>query len=80
MPGKESVRDGDLKGDEEPEGEAEQARCDAKAVVEGRKAFARVSEWGADHHGDDHHAGDGANAEYQEIGDGPARVANFRKH
>jgi glycine C-acetyltransferase len=80
MPREEAIRDGDLEGDEEAEAEAEQAGCDSQPAVERGKALARVSEWRADRHGDEHHAGDGAHAKDQQIRDGPARVANFRQH
>lgn len=80
MTGEEAIREGDLEGDEEPEGQTDQARRDSKTVIERGKASARVSEWGANHHGDKHHAGDGANAKDQKIGDGPTGIANFREN
>ena len=80
MRGEEAVCDGDLEGNEEPEGEAEQAGCNTEAAIEWGEAPARVGKWGANHHGDEHHAGDGSNAEDQKIPDGPAWIANFRQN
>src|SRR4051794_12345831 len=77
--GEEAVADGDLEGDEEPEGEAEQAGRDSETAIEWGKATARVSEWSANHHGDQHHARDRANAKDEKICDGPARVADLRE-
>ena len=77
MRGEEAIRDGDLERNEEPEGEAEQAGRNAETTIEWGEAPASVSEWGANHHGDEHHAGDSSNAEDQKIRDGPARIANL---
>jgi hypothetical protein len=66
--------------DEDAEGHAEQAGGDAENAVHARESLLRIFKRHGNGRGDQHHAGDSPHAEYQKIGDGPARVANGGEH
>ena len=76
----EALSESDLESNEEAEGKAEQTGCDSETAIEWGKSPARVSERSANHHGDQHHAGNGSNAKDEKIRNGPVRIADFRQH
>ena len=80
MAGEDAVHVAHFVNDENAEGHAEQAGGDAESAVHARESLLRIFERHGNGRGDQHHAGDSPHAEYQKIGDGPARVANGGEH
>ena len=70
----EAVDETHLVDDEEAEGETQNTGCDRESAVKPVPAVARVVEGGGHSESDEHHAGDGAYSEEEEVGDGPVRV------
>ena len=80
MAGEDSVHVAHLVNDEDAEGHTEQAGADGEGAIHARESLLRIFERHGNGRGDQHHTSDGPHAEYQQIGDGPARVANGGKH
>ena len=80
MAGEDAVHVAHFVNDENAESHAEQAGGDAENAVHARESLLRIFERHGNGRGDQHHAGDSPHAEYQQVGDGPARVANGGEH
>jgi hypothetical protein len=63
-----------LVDDEESEGDAQDSGCYGETAVKPLPTVADVVEGRGHAEGDEHHAGDGADAEEEEVGDGPVGV------
>lgn len=74
MAREEAVDETHLIDDEESEGDAQDSGGDRQAAVEPLPAMADVVEGRGHAEGDEHHAGDSAYAEEEEVGDRPMRV------
>jgi hypothetical protein len=80
MAGENPVHVAHFVNDEDAKPQAEQTGAHGESVVQARESLLRIFERHGNRRGDQHHAGDGPYAEYQQIGDGPARVANRGQH
>jgi len=74
--GEDTVHVAHFVDDKNSEGDAEQPGGDGQAAIEADETHLRIFEWERDGGGDEHHAGDGADAEDEEVSDGPAGVTN----
>jgi len=74
--GEEAVDETHLVDDEESEGDAQDSGGDGQAAVEPLPAVANVVKGRCHAEGDEHHAGDGADAEEEEVGDGPVGIVD----
>jgi hypothetical protein len=74
--GEEAVDETHLVDDEESKGDAQDSGGDGQAAVEPLPALANVVKSRGHAEGDEHHAGDGADAEEEEVGDGPMGIVD----
>ena len=78
--GEETVDEADLVGEEEAEGETEDAGAGDEGLVKSAEAGSGIGKGQRESAGDEHHSGDRAQSKNQQIKDGPARVVNGGKH
>src|SRR5580658_11081456 len=76
MAGEDAVDVAHFVHDEDSECETYHARGNLEDAVEAREALLGIFEGQRDGGGDDHHAGDGADAEHEKVGDSPVGIAN----
>lgn len=80
MGGEEAVDETDLEGQEEAEAETEQTGANDEPAIEPSEAGTGVGKRKSQADGDEHHSGDGAEAENQEIENSPTRLVNGAEH
>jgi hypothetical protein len=80
MVGEETVNKTDLICDEDTEAETEQARRQRQAARESQASSTNDVECGSDAHGDEHHAGNCAHSENQQVSDRPVSISNRGEH
>ena len=80
MAAEETIHKAHLVGKEQTKAEAEQARSHGHPTIPARKSLGGVSKWNGDYRGNHHHPCNRANAEEQEIGNGPPRITNGCHH
>ena len=76
MSGEETAGEPDLVTEKEPETQTEQTRSSHEALIEPRESGACKRKRQSERGGDEHHSGDGAGAENQQIENRPVRIAN----
>lgn len=76
MAGEEAVDEADVIADENPKTQAEQAGAEDEAAIEPCEAMAGEGKGQGQGGRDEHHAGDGANAEDEQIEQRPLGTAN----
>lgn len=76
MAGEEPLGHANLVGNHQAEDYAHQAGEHGQAAAEGFEAVPHKMEGGCEAHSNEHHAGDGSDPEYQQVGDGPAGILN----
>src|SRR5690242_20076314 len=76
MAGEEPVHEANVVADENPKTQAEKARAEDEAAVEPFEAMAGKRKRQGQRGGDQHHAGDGADAEDEQIQQRPLGIAN----
>ena len=76
MSAEKSLNNTNLVGQKEPESDAQHARGRAESIAKAREAVPDIVKRGGDAHRDQHHPGDGAYTENQEIGNRPAGISN----
>ena len=78
--GEEAVNEAHLVDDEQTKGQADASGYGAEIAVQPLRSAAGEVHGRGEGDGDDHHAGDGADAEDEEVGDSPMRVVQGGEH
>ena len=77
---KQALDESNLVGDEQAEGQTDESGSRAKAAIQPGGAGLSVGDSRSHSHSDDHHSGNGADTEDDQIGDGPSRIVDRRQH
>src|SRR6266852_5640182 len=80
MIGEEATDDTDLVADKESKSQTDKAGANHEAAIEPREFVSREGKRQRQGGGDQHHPGDGADAENQQVEDRPFRIVNGAKY